>query len=251
MKTRASPRSRSLSLADLVGEMTINRWNSDSSFEEKSIGADAVEGVQIADVGMDGVADNLTPSRPKRLLSPDELTPVGRTRKMSTEISNSPILRMRYEYWELEDKDNGGGIVGIAPVNGKAHISPPTTNVRGRYGLVEGLSEITTTGEIPTAPVESTGARYGLVVEAEDTSNGQTVEAEDTCDLNEARIKKTPRRRLASASVFERMMLNTSQLQRNRSKSVSSRPRGGRTAPIPSSQKLISAFITPKRGNGL
>ena len=36
-------------------------------------------------------------------------------------------------------------------------------------------------------PLQSqpTGARYGLVVETEDTNNGQAVEAEDTCDLNE------------------------------------------------------------------
>ena len=236
MKTRASPRTRSLSLTGLVGEMTINNWNSGSSFEEENIGTDAAGGIQTVDVGVDGVTNSWTPSRPKRQLSPDELTPVGRNRKMSTEICNSPILRMRYEYWDMEEMNIAEGIVGIAPVDREAHINPPTT-VGGRYGLVGKLNGATT-GEI----------RYGLVAEPGDTNSGPTVEAGDTLDWDVARVIKTPRRRLASASVFERMMMNTSQLERNRSRSVSSRPRRGRISTTPSSQKLISTFLTPKRG---
>ena len=49
MKTRAPSRSRSL--ADLVGEMTINGWNSDCSFEKKSNGTTASNGGSAAYVG--------------------------------------------------------------------------------------------------------------------------------------------------------------------------------------------------------
>ena len=156
---------------------------------------------------------------------------------MSTEVHNSPILRMRQEFWALEAARTDGGLMGIMPVSTNAQNDPSTSDAEGRYGLVGGLNG---DEENSVAPANTTGARYGLVVEAQDTSYDEV-----------ARPVKTPRRRLVSSSVFERMMSNTDQSQRTRSRSVTSRPRGGRTNTIPSNQKLISTFITPKRGNGL
>ena len=41
-----------------------------------------------------------TPSREKRILSPDENTPIGGRRKMSTKIDRSTVMRMNWEYWQ-------------------------------------------------------------------------------------------------------------------------------------------------------
>ena len=185
------------------------------------------------------VVDIQTPSRRKRQLSPDELTPLGRTRKMSTEVCNSPILRMKHEFWAMLEDDRGVGVAGIVPVNDDVHRDPSTVGVEGRYGLVGVQSEAVTEGN-PTAPVINTGARYGLVEEGLSTAHG-----------SEPRKMKTPRRRLVSESVFDRMMLHSVQPPRNRSRSVTFRPRGGGKTPmVPNNQILISSFITPKRGDG-
>ena len=53
MKTRASPRARSFSLTDLVGEMTIRDWNSASSFEEKITAPSGDEDIKASNAGAD------------------------------------------------------------------------------------------------------------------------------------------------------------------------------------------------------
>ena len=239
MKKKRAPRSRSLSLTSLVGELTINKWNSSSSFEEGDIGSEperivltgdaCVNSTQTPANGGAGVNRSQTPNGRKRQLSPNELTPLGRMRKMSTEICNSPVLRMKYEFWARLDEDNAVGVTGIVPVNVDVHRDPSTVTVEGRYGLVGVQCEIDNGGN-PIAPEMDSGARYGLV------------------EGNGSRQIKTPRRRLGSESVFDRMMTNALKTPRNRSRSVTVRPRGGVKTPMtPSNQKLISSFITPSR----
>ena len=89
-------------------------------------------------------------------------------------------------------------------------------------------------------PALSAGDRYGLVEEGPSRVHG-----------SEPRKMKTPKRRLVSESVFDRIMLHSVQPPRNRSRSVTFRPRGGGKTPVvPNNQILISSFITPKRGDG-
>ena len=186
MKKRKGPfRSRSLSLTSLVGELTINKWNSNSSFEEKSIGIEGEEVKIITTVNVDdNSVDPETPQSTKRRLSPNELTPLGKTRKMSTEVYNSPILRMKHMFWTMGEADIGPGVTGVTPAN-----NPSTNNVEGRYGLVGVVNEVNDNLTAPAvsagarhspavvvdevndnfiAPVESTGARYGPVEGAND-----------------------------------------------------------------------------------
>ena len=127
------------------------------------------------------------------------------------------------------DENRAVGVTGIVPVNVDVHRDPPTVTVEGRYGLVGVQSKIDNGGN-PIAPEMDSGARYGLV------------------EGNGSRQIKTPRRRLGSESVFDRMMTNALKTPRNRSRSVTVRPRGGVKTPMtPSNQKLISSFITPSR----
>ena len=96
------------------------------------------------------------------------------------------------------------------------------------------------------APIISAGARYGQVEGANDglVSEGSNIKQE--CVV---RTIRTPRRRLISETVFDKMMLKNFQTPRNRSKSLTVRPRGaGKTQEVPSNQTLISSFVTPKRG---
>ena len=96
------------------------------------------------------------------------------------------------------------------------------------------------------APVESTGARYGPV---EGANDGPVVEGSNIKQECVVRTIRTPRRRLISETVFDKMMLKNFQTPRNRSKSLTVRPRGaGKTQEVPSNQTLISSFVTPKRG---
>ena len=155
---------------------------------------------------------------------------------------------MRHEYWSSEDGCNNVGMVGIKPMNENVLVNPPTLEVGGRYGPVgrywespraeESLAApVDNTGasqteESPIAPSNNEGARYGLV--------GM---------VSTERIIRTPRRRLVSECVFEKMMGNTNQ-PRYRSRSCSVRPRVSKAKTVPSNQMLISTFTTPKRGCG-
>ena len=195
MKTRASPRARSFSLTDLVGEMTIRDWNSASSFEEKITAPGGDEDIKASNAGADINIGNLTPMRQKRILSPDELTPLGRCRKMSTDVQSSPILRMREELWVVEDEGIDVQINGIAPVGAAVQSYPSASNAEGRYGLVGELCGTKCGAESDSAPVEPTGACSDPMVELQKPSVA-----------NNARILKTPRRRLVSSSVFEILM---------------------------------------------
>ena len=136
----------------------------------------------------------------------------------------------RIELWVMKDEGIGIGIDGIAPVGADVQNYPSASNAEGRYGLVGKVEKVSERGEI----------RYGPVEELARTNSGGT-----------ARVIKTPRRRLVSENVFDRMMLNSNQSPRNRSRSGSYRPRGGKTPSVPNNQKLISTFITPQRGNGV
>ena len=188
-----------------MADLTINKLNSNSSFEEENNGPEAEGSIMTGGAGVNGTQ---TPNGRKRQLSPNELTPLGRLRKMSTKICNSPILRMKHEFWAMLEDDRGVGVAGIVPVNDDVHRDPSTVRVEGRYGLVAVLNEVVTEGN-PIAPVMNTEAHYGLVEEGE------------------SRKIKTPRRRLGSESVFDRMMIHSLQTPRNRSKSVTIRPSGG------------------------
>ena len=72
MKTRSTPHPRSHSLTDLVGEMTINGWNSNSSFDDTSGAKVKEENINNVETGGDVVAYTQTPGRSKRQLSPTE-----------------------------------------------------------------------------------------------------------------------------------------------------------------------------------
>ena len=116
------------------------------------------------------------------------------------------------------------GVTGVTPVDAVVTINPSTTSVEGRCGPVGGVD----------------GGCDNPLLGLNSPSFGQG---------NAGRKLKTPRRRLMSENVFDKMMMNHSpQTPKNRSNSFSARPRGGgRTRMVSSNQALISSFITPKR----
>ena len=246
-RKKGPPRSRSLSLTSLVGEMTINKWNSNSSFEEKSTGTEAEKIIKTANLEMITHVGAQTPDRLKRRLSPNELTPIGRMRKMSTEVCNSPTLRRRYEYWTMCDDDKKKCVTGVTPVDAVVTLDPSTTSAEGRYGLVGGVDAVVKIDPSTT----SVEGRYGLVGGVDGGCDNPLLGLNSPSfgQGNAGRKLKTPRRRLMSENVFDKMMMNHSpQTPKNRSNSFSARPRGGgRTRMVSSNQALISSFITPKR----
>ena len=186
--------------------------------------------------------------REKRKLSPNDSTPLGIVRKMSTDVKGSPVLRMRMEMWgeSLQKELQVGGTDPIAPDDANDTSLPASTGTSragqggpkdlhcggNRYGLV-----------VPNNPLESGENHYGLVVNERNSDNLALRPVN--------RITKTPRRRLLSEGVFEWMMNRESPqsdptfLKRNRSNSVRHRSKV-----VPNSQMLMSSFLTPKRNKG-
>ena len=86
---------------------------------------DGCEKIIISDDGGEMGASGLlsmlqlnTPSREKRILSPDENTPIGGRRKMSTKLDRSTVMRMNWEYWQgMEDEVVDEGKMTQEPSN--------------------------------------------------------------------------------------------------------------------------------------
>ena len=226
-------RNRSASLSNLLRNMTINRMNSDSTFgesntaNEKCVDVKNKENVNEQDVF-------LTPTRSKRPLSPNEYTPLGVARKMSTDVDRSPILRMRFEFWRNDNVgvNKEGSFGGINRLGG---ADDSALSAENRYGLV-GKGD---------SPGTSPGHRYGLV----GNDMGPPVDggmATAPATMVARRLIKTPRRRLLSEGIFGWMMENrNTPTETTKRRSRSHSQRSGVKGKL-GNQKLMSEFVSKK-----
>ena len=166
-----------------------------------------------------GLMDNLniaTPARGKRVLSPDELTPVGVSRKMSTTVNSSPLLRMNFEYW-------GGDSQGVGEI---------VKDEIGGNAITDGGS-----GRDNRNPIRR------LILGEDDV--GMMPHEQDV-------IPNTPplRRRVLSVGVLSRTRRNddsTSNSPRRQRTISSGSGRGSRGRGTPRNQPLIKQFTQMKK----
>ena len=179
-------------------------------------------------------------SRKKRILSPEINTPLGRIKKQATTDGSSPILKGRAINWNLHkyvylDQDTWGGEIDTVATGSNVDNKEPTTREvltpRRRLNII---------GVIDEKPGNHSETREAIDKQPEAGAN-------DVVNKPKKKGKKYHGLCLGKAGKNNGKVPNQTSQKSKKKKGKISTGNVGSKHQTPSSQRLISQFMTPRR----